>query len=72
MVVCSTSNTVSYSRKTQQYVLRNTSAGGVTVNGTLWHVAHPNLPFGGVGESGTRRTPLELASPFRPTVADDS
>ncbi len=26
--------------------------GGVTVNGTLFHVAHPDLPFGGVGDSG--------------------
>jgi len=34
------------------FVLQNTSAGGVTVNGTLMHVSHPNLPFGGVGASG--------------------
>lgn len=33
-------------------VLDNTSAGGVTVNGTLMHLTNPNLPFGGVGESG--------------------
>lgn len=33
-------------------VLADTLAGGVTVNDTLWHFAHPNLPFGGVGASG--------------------
>ena len=33
-------------------VLRNTSAGGTLVNHTLLHLANPNLPFGGVGESG--------------------
>ena len=34
-------------------VLARTVSGGVTVNDTLMHIAHPNLPFGGVGESGT-------------------
>lgn len=33
-------------------VLADTIAGGVTVNDTLWHFAHPDLPFGGVGASG--------------------
>ncbi|MBD3892520.1 coniferyl aldehyde dehydrogenase [Hydrogenophaga sp.] len=33
-------------------VLRQTVSGGVTVNDTLLHVAHENLPFGGVGHSG--------------------
>jgi coniferyl-aldehyde dehydrogenase len=33
-------------------VLRQTLAGGVTVNDTLWHFVHKNLPFGGVGASG--------------------
>lgn len=33
-------------------VLAETTAGGVTVNGTLLHLTNPNLPFGGVGESG--------------------
>jgi aldehyde dehydrogenase (NAD+)/coniferyl-aldehyde dehydrogenase len=33
-------------------VLRQTVAGGVTVNNTLFHVAQDNLPFGGVGPSG--------------------
>jgi coniferyl-aldehyde dehydrogenase len=33
-------------------VLGHTVSGGVTVNDTLMHIAHPDLPFGGVGESG--------------------
>ena len=33
-------------------VLQRTVSGGVTVNDTLMHIAHDNLPFGGVGESG--------------------
>jgi coniferyl-aldehyde dehydrogenase len=33
-------------------VLARTVSGGVTVNDTLMHIAHENLPFGGVGESG--------------------
>jgi len=33
-------------------VLEHTTAGGVTVNGTLMHLTSPNLPFGGIGESG--------------------
>ena len=33
-------------------VLSQTSSGGVTVNGTLFHLNGPHLPFGGVGESG--------------------
>jgi coniferyl-aldehyde dehydrogenase len=33
-------------------VLRQTLAGGVTVNDTLWHIGQEALPFGGVGASG--------------------
>jgi aldehyde dehydrogenase (NAD+) len=33
-------------------VLAHTTAGGVTVNGTLMHLTSPHLPFGGIGESG--------------------
>lgn len=33
-------------------VLAQTVSGGVSVNDTLMHIAHENLPFGGVGESG--------------------
>jgi aldehyde dehydrogenase (NAD+) len=34
-------------------VLARTSSGGVTINHTWVHLANANLPFGGVGESGT-------------------
>jgi aldehyde dehydrogenase (NAD+) len=34
------------------HVLASTTAGGVCVNATLFHLAVPALPFGGVGESG--------------------
>jgi coniferyl-aldehyde dehydrogenase len=33
-------------------VLARTSAGGVTINDTLFHIAQHALPFGGVGPSG--------------------
>jgi aldehyde dehydrogenase (NAD+) len=33
-------------------VVAEVTSGGVCVNGTLLHVSNPNLPFGGVGESG--------------------
>ena len=39
-------------RRASRRVLRETLAGGVTVNDTLWHFAHEDLPFGGVGASG--------------------
>ncbi|KAL3638830.1 hypothetical protein CASFOL_016737 [Castilleja foliolosa] len=32
--------------------IRSVSAGGIVVNETVIHTAEPNLPFGGVGESG--------------------
>ncbi|MCU0353778.1 MAG: aldehyde dehydrogenase family protein [Cytophagales bacterium] len=34
------------------YFLRNTTAGGVTINDCILHVANNNLPFGGVNNSG--------------------
>jgi coniferyl-aldehyde dehydrogenase len=34
-------------------VLDRTTSGNVTINGTIWHVAQDDLPFGGVGASGT-------------------
>ncbi len=40
-------------RDTERHVLRHTLSGGATVNGTLLHCAQPDLPFGGVGPSGT-------------------
>jgi aldehyde dehydrogenase (NAD+) len=36
-------------------VLDRTSSGGACVNHTLVHITPPELPFGGVGESGTGR-----------------
>ncbi|MFZ4288519.1 coniferyl aldehyde dehydrogenase [Variovorax sp. HJSM1_2] len=39
-------------RRHRDQVLAQTVSGGVTVNDTLVHFAHENLPFGGVGESG--------------------
>ncbi|MFJ4292753.1 coniferyl aldehyde dehydrogenase [Cupriavidus sp. NPDC089707] len=39
-------------RHTIDHVMRQTVAGGVTVNDTLFHIAQDNLPFGGVGASG--------------------
>ena len=38
---------------TLKHVVGNTSAGGVTLNHAVLHLAVPDLPFGGVGESGT-------------------
>jgi aldehyde dehydrogenase (NAD+) len=38
--------------KMEADVLSRTSSGGACVNATLWHLANPNLPFGGVGPSG--------------------
>ncbi len=40
------------SRKKQTRILRETQAGGVTINDTLLHIAAADLPFGGVGQSG--------------------
>jgi aldehyde dehydrogenase (NAD+) len=37
---------------TVQQILHGTSSGGMLVNHTLLHLGVPNLPFGGVGESG--------------------
>lgn len=36
----------------RDYVLNNTTSGGVTVNDVIFHVAQEDLPFGGVGSSG--------------------
>ena len=33
-------------------LIKQTSSGGVAVNDTLMHIVNPNLPFGGVGDSG--------------------
>jgi aldehyde dehydrogenase (NAD+) len=37
----------------EQHVLRSTSAGMVCINDGFMFAANPNLPFGGVGNSGT-------------------
>ena len=42
-----------HDRAHRERALRETRAGGITVNDTLWHFAHPGLPFGGVGASGS-------------------
>lgn len=38
--------------QTTDHVLNSTSSGGSCVNSTIMHIAMPDLPFGGVGESG--------------------
>ena len=40
-------------RATERRVLDGTVSGGVTINGTVLHCAQPDLPFGGIGPSGT-------------------
>ncbi len=35
-----------------EYILKNTSSGGVSINDTVSHIINQNLPFGGVGQSG--------------------
>jgi aldehyde dehydrogenase (NAD+) len=38
--------------RTQNKVLDETSSGGCCVNDTVSHMANPDMPFGGVGQSG--------------------
>ena len=40
------------SEQVERQILDNTRFGGGCINNTVMHVANPNLPFGGVGESG--------------------
>lgn len=40
------------SRERKQWILSRCSFGGGCINDTIVHLANPNLPFGGVGESG--------------------
>ncbi|UOQ53665.1 aldehyde dehydrogenase family protein [Hymenobacter cellulosivorans] len=40
------------SSENQRYLLQNVAAGGCCINETILHLAHPDLPFGGVGNSG--------------------
>lgn len=37
----------------QKIIVQRISAGGVTINDTIMHIASSKLPFGGVGNSGT-------------------
>lgn len=39
-------------KQLQQRVLQETSSGGVCINDTILHIGVPELPFGGVGDSG--------------------
>ncbi len=39
-------------REFRQGILRQVTSGGVTINGTLLHIAQDALPFGGIGPSG--------------------
>lgn len=39
----------------QQRIISETSSGGVCINDTIVHLTAPNLPFGGVGNSGFGR-----------------
>ena len=44
--------TFSEDDRDNERVLAGATSGGACVNGTLLHISNPNLPFGGVGESG--------------------
>ncbi|WP_183093822.1 aldehyde dehydrogenase family protein [Nocardioides stalactiti] len=41
-----------FSRRNGDHVLDRTTSGGACVNDTMLHIFPPDLPFGGVGESG--------------------
>ena len=43
------------SAKEENFVIDNTTSGGVTVNDTIMHVGQENLPLGGIGPSGMGR-----------------
>ncbi len=43
------------SREQQQFLLKNSWAGGVTFDDIMFHTFQQELPFGGVGESGMGR-----------------
>ena len=46
----------SQNKKIQKKIALETSSGGLAVNETVIHQAHPNLGFGGVGASGMGRS----------------
>lgn len=39
--------------KTQQFLVKQLSAGGICINDTIMHFTNAGLPFGGVGNSGS-------------------
>ncbi|MCO7227106.1 coniferyl aldehyde dehydrogenase [Pleionea sp. CnH1-48] len=43
---------MSHNKKTQDYVMKHTHAGGICLNDSINHIAQDDLPFGGVGPSG--------------------
>jgi aldehyde dehydrogenase (NAD+) len=45
----------STNKQKQKKVINDTSSGACLINDVLLHIANKNLPFGGVGESGTGR-----------------
>lgn len=71
-------------RRTVGRVRRGVPSGGLLVNGTVQHIVSPNLPFGGVGQSGMgdyhgragfeaftrRRSELRLPAAVPATFAD--
>merc|ERR1712061_5888 len=42
----------SENKKNQNYVVNNTSSGGMQINGAAGYIGNHNLGFGGVGASG--------------------
>lgn len=40
------------SRENEKYIMETASFGGGCINDTIIHLSNPNMPFGGVGESG--------------------
>ena len=57
---------------TLEHVVANTSAGGVTLNHAVLHLAVPDLPFGGVGQSGIGayhgKSGFDTFSHFKPVL----
>jgi len=62
----------SNSRANIDTVLRQTSSGGVTINDTIIHAGNPQLPFGGIGNSGMGayhgKSSFELFSHLKPVM----
>lgn len=42
----------SENKQITESIIEKTSSGGVSVNDTISHIIHPDLPFGGIGTSG--------------------